>query len=638
MWELIQTIPFPTQSVLSYSNGKFVVFGEIDSQQLNSGSYRGKVYYSTDLTITGWTQSSLDLQGNNSLMIYGDNNGFIVGCLEGIYKSSDCITWNASNLQQINTQNFRIRLNSIFLSGNTYVVCLDKSGVVCSSSDCVNWTQNLLLPITNKNHNLMCTYCQNNNTLYFNMGSDSIYYTNNLITYDSFNSPLSGDCTDNFIYGGGIYVVTNYLNNASSTDLVNWTYGTNPVLFTGKIHYYNNIFYISGNNGIYESSNGNDWTLTQSLTSPSYFDDIIQVGQMIYVKSGSNIFKKDGGIIQFEIIQFDINNTQLDGLTYFEIEYDYNWDYNFGLFGVSPGDGLETLYQTTDQQENRALNYDYMSGCDINIVYPSNQQWSVKILYQPIGEYDTANFVRNNIWRVFLCDLKIVGNLNLSLLTNVNKLFISYASITSISLPTTCFSESFFFEFELVSQIEEIDTSKYVFSEDITNIEFSFVGCSDLITIKLPDGPINEIRIANNPILTNIELGIGADYKSVVIGGTQYLTNITNFNYTKPIKNFDISYSPSLGYFNIVELFPNLTNISGDEHMSAIYRFQSNNYNIATVNQILFDLDFISVSGYSYREISITGNVPPDSSSGGIDGISAKNSLISKGFDVLTDY
>jgi hypothetical protein len=72
--------------------------------------------------------------------------------------------------------------------------------------------------------------------------------------------------------------------------------------------------------------------------------------------------------------------------------------------------------------------------------------------------------------------------------------------------------------------------------------------------------------------------------------------------------------------------------------MSAIYRFQSNNYNIATVNQILFDLDFISVSGYSYREISITGNVPPDSSSGGIDGISAKNSLISKGFDVLTDY
>ncbi len=59
----------------------------------------------------------------------------------------------------------------------------------------------------------------------------------------------------------------------------------------------------------------------------------------------------------------------------------------------------------------------------------------------------------------------------------------------------------------------------------------------------------------------------------------------------------------------------------------------------AVVNHFLYDLDQISISGYTGRRIYINNgsNATPDASSGGYDGIAAKNSLVAKGFTVYTN-
>lgn len=57
----------------------------------------------------------------------------------------------------------------------------------------------------------------------------------------------------------------------------------------------------------------------------------------------------------------------------------------------------------------------------------------------------------------------------------------------------------------------------------------------------------------------------------------------------------------------------------------------------AEVNKILVDIDTISDSVSTGRTLQIHGtNAAPDSTSGGYDGITAKNNLITKGWTVTT--
>lgn len=84
----------------------------------------------------------------------------------------------------------------------------------------------------------------------------------------------------------------------------------------------------------------------------------------------------------------------------------------------------------------------------------------------------------------------------------------------------------------------------------------------------------------------------------------------------------------SLGYFDTTKF--NSTAVA-----SLDWQLQNNGWDTATVNHILVDIDSISGSGFTGRIINIGGsNADPDGTSGGYDGTTARNQLITDGFTV----
>lgn len=62
-----------------------------------------------------------------------------------------------------------------------------------------------------------------------------------------------------------------------------------------------------------------------------------------------------------------------------------------------------------------------------------------------------------------------------------------------------------------------------------------------------------------------------------------------------------------------------------------------NGLTVSEINKILVDIDTDAISGFTGRSIDLSNNSAPDSSSGGYNGTAAKASLITKGFNVITD-
>jgi len=118
-------------------------------------------------------------------------------------------------------------------------------------------------------------------------------------------------------------------------------------------------------------------------------------------------------------------------------------------------------------------------------------------------------------------------------------------------------------------------------------------------------------------------------------GATIYFNDNPNLlNVIMPVVNtgfisaFRCYNCPNIGYINF-------TGISTSKASQSI-DIKNNNWTADIVNRILVDLNSISVAGFSSRTINIGGNnSDPDSSSGGYDGIAARNSLIAKGFNVI---
>lgn len=66
-------------------------------------------------------------------------------------------------------------------------------------------------------------------------------------------------------------------------------------------------------------------------------------------------------------------------------------------------------------------------------------------------------------------------------------------------------------------------------------------------------------------------------------------------------------------------------------------QMQNNGMTAAQVNKILVDLDTNATSGFTGRSIQLSGtNSAPDGTSGGLDGVTAKDNLITKNFTVTT--
>ena len=144
------------------------------------------------------------------------------------------------------------------------------------------------------------------------------------------------------------------------------------------------------------------------------------------------------------------------------------------------------------------------------------------------------------------------------------------------------------------------------------------------------------IRISDMPLLTTLDLSMFENF--VATGGYFNVSNMPNIaTLTLPatisgkIVSFafnntgDMSNKSLLGYSGIFDI-----------NNSAI-TFSANEFDAATTNRFLYELDEITASGYTGRSINISGtNAAPDSTSGGYDGLAEKAALIAKGFTVTT--
>lgn len=158
--------------------------------------------------------------------------------------------------------------------------------------------------------------------------------------------------------------------------------------------------------------------------------------------------------------------------------------------------------------------------------------------------------------------------------------------------------------------------------------------------IKFPSaissGTIWLMHIYNTGITGTLDLSMFTNYRS---DAYVYLHNNSSMDgVTMPVSTTG-SFVNYYGYGNkntfyiSPSIHPSMTNIN-----NGIINFTTNGWSATQVNQFLVEIDNISSSGYTGRNIQVGGsNAAPDSSSGGYNGTAAKASLQSKGFTVLTN-
>jgi len=237
--------------------------------------------------------------------------------------------------------------------------------------------------------------------------------------------------------------------------------------------------------------------------------------------------------------------------------------------------------------------------------------------------YSTA--VVSNI-RVYSC--KITGILDLSKLVNLSGQvhFYSNSLLTSVINPISS---------QIISQY-------YAFSCNLTGIlDLSgLTGLSGNFQAYSNPNLTQIINPINNNTFTLYQVNtcglIGTlDISGLSgLGGSFYAQSNTNLTLilNPSTNNTFITYYAYLCNLDYVDfiVMPNMTNVN-NSHI----RLENNNMSAADVNHILVDLNNISIAGYTGRIINIGGtNADPDSTSGGYDGVVARNSLISKGFTV----
>lgn len=115
-----------------------------------------------------------------------------------------------------------------------------------------------------------------------------------------------------------------------------------------------------------------------------------------------------------------------------------------------------------------------------------------------------------------------------------------------------------------------------------------------------------QIQLHANPSLT------GVLFASVISGIVRTLTLYSN---------------TSLGYVDLTKLATGVNLLN--------WQFTNNDWTATIVNQVLSEINSISASGFTGRNIYIGGsNADPDTTSGGYDGVAALNDLVADGFVV----
>jgi hypothetical protein len=145
-------------------------------------------------------------------------------------------------------------------------------------------------------------------------------------------------------------------------------------------------------------------------------------------------------------------------------------------------------------------------------------------------------------------------------------------------------------------------------------------------------GTFSTIYLHANNITGTLDL---SKFSSFTTSATVYLNAnplMTNINWATTIagtiKVLFIYGNTSLGYTDLTKL--NNTAIA-----ALSWDLRNNGWSAAIVNQILANIDSISAAGFTGRVVNVGGtNTDPDTTSGGYNGVAARNSLIAKGFTV----
>lgn len=145
-------------------------------------------------------------------------------------------------------------------------------------------------------------------------------------------------------------------------------------------------------------------------------------------------------------------------------------------------------------------------------------------------------------------------------------------------------------------------------------------------------GTIATMRIDSTGITGVLDI---SKFTAWTATGTLYLNNnLSMTGVTFPsstitgfIRTLRIYSNTSLGYIDFTKLRTGVNSLKWD--------MQNNAWTAAIVNQILVEIDGISVGGFTSRVINIGGtNADPDTTSGGYNGSAARTSLIAKAFTV----
>lgn len=210
-------------------------------------------------------------------------------------------------------------------------------------------------------------------------------------------------------------------------------------------------------------------------------------------------------------------------------------------------------------------------------------------------------------------------------------------AFNEIIMPSSAFSSSGVDQVQIVgASISSIDMSQVIWEEADNAKNISIYNNPQLSSVTHPPygitGSFNNIRFDGSQLstldLSSYELFTSS---TVRINGAPITSMIfATSSTTTLILLYGIGTSLSSA--------PNFTDIpNATEINSSNINLSSGSLDAASVNKVLVDLDTNSTGGFTGRFINLSGNTAPDGTSGGLDGLTAKSNLITKGFSVTTD-
>jgi hypothetical protein len=254
----------------------------------------------------------------------------------------------------------------------------------------------------------------------------------------------------------------------------------------------------------------------------------------------------------------------------------------------------------------------------------------------------TATITANTTYTIDLGDCNITGVLDLSMFTSfyngtgctIN--IINNANLTNVLFSTTPITAPFsILNFSNCNITGVFDLSMLGVMGSSANISIANnSNLTGVIFASTITNAVTTIEIYFTGIIGTLDVSMFIAWSSVGtlwIFGNSSMTNITFPSSTISgfIKLLNLSMNSSLGYIDLTKLKTGVNGLN--------WNLSMNSWSAAIVNRILFNIDTISIGGFTGRIIDISANTAPDTTSGGYNGSAAVSSLTSKGFIITTD-